>query len=475
MPRNRPLPPGPGTRQHPTVKPPVAVKPAPKPPVASTHPPAKPKPPRGSDAAIGSTGVQKRAQDRLSRIIARGGKAPAGVKPGHKMTLGQARAIKKAILELNAKRRADAKAKAGAEAPFDPLAPLTGKAFDDELAAATRGQFGDSDRALADAYAKNQGASELTGSYYDQYKKSLDEASERVKQNNAALDAQSQGQVDTGYQQDSAAAQQRSDAASAAAGKLGLSGTQGDEGARAASAQRAQGNQNVAAERGKSGGTYALMQNQSATSLQAKAEALGSRLAERGRIDRQGTQLATEKGDFATNFRNKARESEREWAAVQEEFGLKEADQKLKAKDSAADRKLEASKLATQKLVAKLYSEADKTKAAATIRVAKLQLQKGKIDQKQYREIVNIYKGLPKKGTATPAKGDKSKTPLQSWEVDKKDKAVDGYTADKFGKNDHAKAVAKAVSKGIPKRLAELAWKEYVKSLTTPYDDRVRG
>lgn len=428
--------------------------------------PPKPKSPRAS------SGLQKRTENRLARLVSRGGKTPEGVKPGRRVTVDQAKAIKAALLALNAKNRAE---KGTAKpSPFNPLTPLTGPAFDAELAAASRAQFADQERALSNAFTTNQQGQELAGSYFDQYQKALAEATQRIQANNAASIAASKGRVDQAFGEDSAAAAGRTAAASGQASQLGLTAAQTNEGAQAAEAARSQGNQAVIGQRTQADSSNAMMEGRTANALLAKAETLSRAQKRRESLSEDERRLAQAKGDFATNYRSKARESERSWAAVQEEFGLKKAAQAETSANNAANRRLERQKLATQKIVARLYSDASKEKAAATIRVAKLQLEKGKIDQKQYREIINIYKGLPKKGSSTPAKPD-SGTKKQSWEVDAEDRAIAGYTADKFGKTDRAAAIAKAVSKGIPKRLAESAWQRYVKSLTTPYDNRNHG
>lgn len=429
-----------------------------------------------------SRGLQKRSENRLSRIIARGGKAPAGVKPGRSVTVDQAKAIKAALLALNANKRAET----GTAKPsqFDPLAPLTGKNFDEELGAASREQFGEQDRTIKNAYEANTQGQELTGSYFDQYKKALDESTARLKAANDESVTASQGRVDTAFTDDTAAAKARDAAASAKVGALGLSGTQGDEGVRAAEAARSQGNQSVAGQRTQAQSSNTMMEGRSTNALLAKAENLARQNAKRQAIGEDERSLAKSKGDFATNFRTKARESERSWAAVQKEFGLKEEDMRLKNKSSAADRKIEAGKQATQKLVAKMYSDADKVRAKATIRVAKLQLEKGKIDQHQYNEIVNIYKGLPAKGKPTPAKtkpadtGEGGSGPggsLAPWEQDAKTRAYDNYKSHKYGRGDRLKAINAAIKAGIPRRLAEKGWDQYIGKVKTPYDNRTRG
>lgn len=472
MPRNLPSPPKPKTPKKPLPKfPKVPVTNKPKPKVKPAD-----KPERGDDKAVGSTGVQKRAQNRISRITARGGKLPHGVKPGSKLTLGQARAIKEAILKMN-KDRTGLPDKPGTEkaAPFDPLAPLTGKAFDTEEKAASQLQFGESDRALGQAYEGNTQQATQQNSYYDEYKKSLEASAERLRQSNAANVTAGQTQVDNAYTQDKAAAEQRSTTANTQISNLGLTGTVGTEGEQQTEALRSQGNARVQDSRDAGQRDNVFAEGRVPNSILAKAEEMARITHKREQLDEDKRKLASDKGAFATKFRTDARASEREWAAVQKEFGLKEEELGQKGKDSAADRSIERQKLATQKLVAKLQTDANKTKAAATIRVAKLQLEKGKIDQHQYNEIVNIYKGLPKKGTATPAK-DKTKPKgsgsgpdgsLAPWEVDGRDKAFTGFGKNNYKVSDHARAIQKAVAAGIPKRLAELAWKRYVKSIAS--------
>lgn len=433
-----------------------------------------------------SAGVQARAKNRLGRLVERGGTVPAGVKAGHPVSIQQAKAIKAALLALNAKNRAatgTAKTAPGAtpstpatpkDAPFDPLQPLAGKAFDDEVAAASRKQFGDADLAIKNAYTNNQQGAELSDSYYDNYKKELAASAERLRAENDKQTAASQAQVDKSFTEDDASAKAREAAASDKAGQLGLSGTMGGEGVQRAAAARSQGNQTVANDRAQSSSSNTLMENRGASAVQAKAEALTRSLANKSKIGAQATKLAGDKGDFNTNYRAKAREAERNWAAVQSEFNLKSkvADADISAKTDANG--IEKQKLASQQIVAKIYAAADATKAKAQVRVAKLQLEKGKISQRQYREITNIYKGLPKKGKPTPAKstaptskagGSGPGGTLAPWEVDDQARAANGFKTNKYTAADRNRAIAKAIQAGIPARLARAAWAKYEKTL----------
>jgi hypothetical protein len=195
--------------------------------------------------------------------------------------------------------------------------------------------------------------------------------------------------------------------------------------------------------------------------------------------------LTRDKGDFKVKHRGDIRQDEREWAAIQKEFGLEEKKITQQGKTSRQDRKLEASKLRTQRLVARIYSAADKKAARAQIRVAQLQLEKGKIDQSQYRHIVNEYRGLPEKGKPGGASSDKNDTKdvggsgeggsLAPWERDKIQSGVVALQKTHATARDERKAIASLTERLGSRRLAVRAWRKYIRSLNKPVNEGGRG
>jgi len=413
----------------------------------------------------GGKGNQVRARRRLARIRLADPKALPGVKPTASGNLRRKDryAVLGAVRDLNKKQRTKRdKDRANA---YDPLKPLVGKDMQQELDAAEKLEFGESDRVLGEAFKSQKEHEGVVGSAYDQYRQALTDATGRINAANAAAAQGTQTAVDTAYTQDKAAQDERDKAQAAKMSALGLEAAKQDEGARAVEAGRTQGNLRAGDIREQGTADTTFMEGRGTTAVQAKAEALRREGRKREELEGKKRTLASEKGAFRVSHRGKLREGEREWAAIAKEFDLKE---KGIAQKGAGDK----ASARAQVLVAKLYADANKAKARATIRVAKLQLEKGKIDQKQYRKIVNIYKGLPEKGKAPEAKKpDKGGTPkLQTWETDKVDKAINSLNKDLPTAAQKAKYIKRMVDGGMPVRLARIAWARYRK----PLDDALK-
>lgn len=399
---------------------------------------------------------QKRARRRLARVRLADPNSLPGVAPGPKgkFSRGERYAILGAARKLNTKEKASAKAKATKPKPYDPLQRLSGKSMERELNAETRLEFGPQESALAHEQERQQAGTDTVANAYDQYRQALIDATASINAQNDAAAKASQDRVDTAYNQDTASAQT-------------------EEGRRAAAGARSQGNQSVTGFRTQASADNTYMQGRAANAVLGKAQTLGQRDDRRRELDDLGRELAQRKGDFRVAQRGKLRDSERQYAAVQKEFGLKQFEARTRANQATSDAKLERQKLSAQKIVAKIYAAADREGAKAQIRVAKLQLKKGKIDQNQYRKIENIYKGLPKKGQAPQAKGANGKPlrgsgpggSLAPWEVDARDRALNGFKTNKYTATDKQRAIAKAVQAGIPARLARQAWAKYTKTL----------
>lgn len=356
---------------------------------------------------------------------------------------------------------------------YDPLAPITGAREKQEMKAAERLQFGPRARELRQATADQGQTSADRAQYYDDYRQALREATSRVNEANRQNVLATEGRVDTAYQQDSAGVKARDAAASEAAAKLGRGPVQSDEGARAVAAQRSQGNQSAARLRGEASADTKYMELRGATSALAKAEDQSRQSARRAKLRQESKDLAQQRGDFRVDLRRKTRQDEREYAAVQKEFGLKRREQNLQFKTDKASQRLERQKLNAQKIVARIYASADKAGARAQIRVAKLQLQKGKISQHQYRRIVNIYHGLPGPGVSGGAtSGGKGGPKLQTWEIDKVNNAMRILTKHEAHGRDKQTWLDRMQSDGLPLRLARIAWRRYAKRhLTDPHND----
>lgn len=349
---------------------------------------------------------------------------------------------------------------------YDPLAPLTGARLRQEMTAAERLRFGGAQRELGQATADAEQTKADRATYYDDYRQALREATARVNEANRVNVETTQARIDQAHTEDSAGVAARDAAQSEQAAKFGRAPVQSAEGAQAVAAQRSQGDQSLARLRGQASADTKLMELRGSTAVLKKAEDQGRQDSRLGKLRQEGKDLERERGDFRVDFRRRSRQDEREYAAIQKEFGLKRRGQDLEFGNSRAQRKLEREKLAAQKIVARIYSSADKAGARAQIRVAKLQLQKGKISQKQYREIVNIYKGLPDRGHGFQGDGKKpgsGNKPLQTWEKDKVSNAVRILTKNSALTQDKKKWLQRMQDEGVPLRLARIAWSRYVK------------
>lgn len=438
--------------------------------------------------------VRKAYRTRSKRADQPKPKAPAQVKPEVADVVKQRYDSIRTIPNLNLEdgvtrpeKRAVNQAwrRQGRPVPFDPTAPLTGRAMADETAAATRLKYGEAEDALQSSIRNQRQTTANTATYYDDYRQALQEATGRISATYQQAASDSQAASDRATQQDVAAAQQRDAQDSRQSELLGRGQTQTNVEFAAASNRQRLGNEAAARarEQGANAGSY--MEKRGATAVLSKAEAVGRQNARMSELEKAKRRLKQDKGDFKLDFRNKARESEREWSAIQKEFGLKKQELKATAKSDRADRRLEQQKLEAQKIVARIYASADKAGARAQVRVARLQLKKGKISRHQFRTIRNIYDGLPTHKTVdvnnhysgggkgsggssgTPTKGPQGSGAngrLQPWERDKMAQARTWIGEAHPTPDARGVTIAKLVKAGIPRRLAAAAWRNYMKN-----------
>lgn len=410
----------------------------------------------------------KRTNKRLARLRLSDPAALPNIKADNKYTPREAREVRGAVRA--AKRAERAKTKQQAAPKYNPLAPLTGPALKQEMKAAERLEFGDRAEELRRRTASQQQTTANTGSYYDDYRAALSAATQRVNAANAEAVGATQHRVDNAFQQDSAAVKARDAAASEQAAKLGRGPVQSEEGARAVEAQRSQGEQSLARLRGAAAADTRFMEFRGANAALGKAQALDREHARERELGRESRQLEKEKGAFRVDFRRQSRDDERKWAAIQQEFGLDKQRLKLDKRRQRADERQAAQSSNAQKIVARIYAAADKAQARAQVRVAQLQLQKGKIDQSQFRTIKNIYEGLP--GGAKGGKGDKK---LQTWERDKVTNAVRILDKNGAKPDQEKKWLAAMQDEGMPLRLARIAWRNYAKRFRTSTPPQAQG
>jgi hypothetical protein len=411
-------------------------------------------------------GVAKRTARRLAAVRLENPGALKGVSAKGGYTGREARKTKRAANALP-----KPKPRKPTAAPFDPLKPVTGKTFESELKAKERLEFSDVDREQRQAEANQAQTQANTGTYWDDYRQALREAKANVaERGRQAVDEQNQ-RVDTAYAEDRNAVAQRDQAATEAAAKLGRGPVQSVEGGQAVEAARSQGNQNAARTQRKMNSDTDLFEKKEATSLLGKAQELAKENARARRLGEDAKQIAQKKGDFRVGQRDQTRKSEREWAAIQKEFKLEKRGQDIDAKNTRADRKLEQQKVNAQKIVARIYANADKAGARAQIRVAELQLKKGKITKNQMKTIRNIYEGLPGGGTAAnPNAGTKGpKSGAGQWggpvdtpvERQKADQMFADLRSRKPPASARSKIINGAVRNGVPRAAAVKAWRKY--------------
>jgi hypothetical protein len=400
----------------------------------------------------------RRTNRRLARIRLQDPGALPKVKADGRYTTREVRQVRRENKRVRSEQRQERRERSKNQ--YSPLDLLTGNRLKQEMKAAEQLEFGDRETELQRALSEQQQTTANTGSYYDDYREALRLATERVNAMHQANVAATEGRVDTAYQQDKSAVEQRDAAASAQAAKLGRAPVRSEEGARAVEAQRSQGNQAAAQLRGQATADTKYMELRGANAALGKAQAVERQQKREGELREDRARLEQERGAFRTDFRRRTRQDERQWAAIQKEFGLEKQKLKLDQKNSRADRRLERQKVNAQKIVARLYAAADRKAARAQIRVAKLQLEKGRIGQQQYKTIRNIYEGLPGGGGSGGGKsGGKQK--LQTWERDKVTNAVRILEKNSAGARDKQTWIKRMQDEGMPLRLARIAWRRY--------------
>jgi hypothetical protein len=418
-------------------------------------------------------GRARKTDQRLVAIRSDHPKFARGVRKGG-FTVAEANRIKKRYRATQRRPHAPA---TPAAPPFDPLAPVTPQGAQQEVNAAADLQFRPQERAVRQEIANQAQDTANTGSYYDDYKKALAEATGRISAVNKATADEMQTRTNAVADLASAQSAQSDANLQRQADLLGRGQVSTPEGQQSSVDIRSQGTQAANRQRVQGAADTGLMEKRGATAVLAKAQALSRENARmRGMLEKKG-QIAADKGTFKVAERGKVRESERSWAAIQKEFKLKSAAQKAATKGSKADRKLERQKLRTQQIVAGIYAAADKAGAQAQVKVAKINLQKGRISQRQYREITNIYKGLPAKGTSPAAKGTTGGAAkpgaaqgsgaggtLAPWERDRINSSRDALFDAHAQPSDRRKAIDQLVRQGVPRRLALVAWNEYIKA-----------
>lgn len=382
--------------------------------------------------------AQKRARRKLAKIRLAAPNELTNVKPGRhgNFSFKERQAIRDAYANLGKSQLSGSKHKTHIN---NPLLPLSGKSFKKEVNAEAKLQYGPQFNELKQDLKDQDTHTALVGSAYDAYTAALGKALANINAADTAAVNASDTRTDTAYKQDTGAAQT-------------------DEGKKAADALRALSNSNTAALRGQAAGDTALLNQENANSLLSKAEALRRENDNRQKIIDERKALKKERGAFKTSTREKLRQDERTYALGRKEFGLKTRQEKFnekQAKQSAADKRKGDN---AQVLIAKLYANADKAKAKATIRVAKLQLKKGKIDQNQYRKIVNVYHGLPAKGGSS-----NNGSRFNKDERTKISQAVIQLQDKRAAPGDRAKAVDAMIRGGLSRAAANAAWRRYVK------------
>jgi hypothetical protein len=413
----------------------------------------------------------RRTNLRLARLRLDNPNALPKVKADGSYTRREFRKVKR---KAKASRPAAPKPKSEG-ANYNPLAPLSGKSFNDEIRARTRARYNAPQGELRDEMRDQDVRTTNTAGYYDDYRQALRESTARVKATNEAQIKQQEGRVDTAFGQDSTASATRDAALSAQAAKLGRGAVTTAEGQQAASAARSQGNQQVGRMRTQAVADEKLQTGREANSVLAKIEGVGRQNAKADKLRKEMKRLKAERGDYKVAQRGELRDAERQYAMLRKEFKLDKKELALDTKSSRADRKIEQQKLNAQKIIARLYSNADKAGAKAQIRVAKLQLEKGRITKDQYRRIVNEYRGLPggakidgsgTQGGKQPA-GKGGSGPNGSyapWEKDKIDLAVRSLMSASPNPDQKREMIDKLVKRGdIPARLAREAWKRYTR------------
>jgi len=243
----------------------------------------------------------------------------------------------------------------GKQDQWNPLAPLTGQAMNQELEAATRLQFGETERELD--FLRRQSLQHETnvGDWWGDYRREVASAEQRTRlgYQQAAAGVYAQGAAASGQDAATNAGVQGAAEQSAELRGAATDPSLAQEAGQAVSARQASVGTmgDLIAGQGANAGAY--LANRGATASGIRAQARQDELRRRGEIDKERMGLVRKKGDYRTDFRNKARESERTYAAVQREFGLDQA-------EAQTDAQIDAAKLLDAQREAKADRRADR-------------------------------------------------------------------------------------------------------------------
>lgn len=224
------------------------------------------------------------------------------------------------------------------QAPYDPLAPLTGRLGQRELEAAAKLRYGEAEAQLAKERRISEQMMPRIGSWWEDYRQQVEQARQQgaagYQQAAGAIGAQAAGM----QAQDLSAAQQAAQQQQLQAVGRGqtLSPEVQQQATQAAAARASSAGQQAGLVGTLGANLNALLAGRGATATGIKARELGAEYGRRRGIESEARRLTGEKGEYKVAERGKQREAERRYALEQKAFGLDVAELTQEAQEAAA-------------------------------------------------------------------------------------------------------------------------------------------
>jgi hypothetical protein len=220
--------------------------------------------------------------------------------------------------------RGGGKPRRAPRAPYNPLTPLEGKGFEQEVKAGVGLRYGGQERQLEGERRISGQQSANIGGWYDQYLGELEKARQATQAGYQQATKGVYGQANTAAQQSEQGRQglQAQDTASAAL-RGATVGSENEQAAQQAMAAR----QALSSSFGGMLGTQGASQNAYMAALRSagaasKVGALGEEAKRRRQVESLARDLQQEKGQYGLDLRSKLRETERKYALERQAFGL---------------------------------------------------------------------------------------------------------------------------------------------------------
>jgi hypothetical protein len=206
--------------------------------------------------------------------------------------------------------------------PYDPLQPLTGKGFNQEVKAQTNLKYAPQEQEIASQQRVSGANTARIGGYYDNYRAQLADLRNQTQAAYAQAQAQAGQQANTARTQDQARTDLNQAQSQKSAQLRGTTAQGGQEADQAAAARQAINNAGAAQIGSQGAAQYAYRAGIESAAGAGKIQALGDEAARGRQLDLAKRNLAGEKGQYAGQVRGQLRDTERTYALNRQAYGL---------------------------------------------------------------------------------------------------------------------------------------------------------